>query len=167
MEHRNIEPADISKELYEQDMKFMAHSFPNAKTGTFIRTGEKYWIVPVQFQVGAEIKNWTFMLLYPDQYPDFRNYGGNHLTVPIKPSIEELRQKAADAGRISVSNGCIPHIWYDAKRDMYWLDTLTGSDLHKTGIPNAASAVARAIRWALLYESGLTDPNIWKDFSGY
>lgn len=160
------------KQLYDAEVKAMMESFPSAKLGTMQTTGELYWVFPAQFRVGAEVKTWTFMLKYDNNHPHHRDFGGSVKAIPMLPSLDELERRAAAAG-VSIHGNVsklshVPHVWKDNVDNMLYLCTI-GTSVQKSRmsdnyIQSAASVAARAVRWALYYEVGLKDANVWRQF---
>lgn len=160
------------KQLWENEKQLMSIKFPQAQTGIMTTTGELYWIVPVNINIGSSTKRWTFMLKYDNNHPHADDWGGSVKAIPMIPSIDTLESRAQAAGRTKNGNASmrehVPHIWKDTKDNMLYLCTTAKSDmaadLSASSIQSAAAVLGRAIRWAYFYEVGLLDIKVWNEF---
>lgn len=160
------------KQLWENEKQVMSIKFPQAQTGIMTTTGEVYWIVPVNINIGSSVKRWTFMLKYDNNHPHADDWGGSVKAIPMIPSIDELNRRAKAAGRTKRDNASmceyVPHIWKDYKDNMLYLCTTAKSDmaadLRDNTIQSAAAVMGRAIHWAYFYEVGLLDDKVWNEF---
>lgn len=163
------------KQLWETEKKVMLRQFPQAKTGIMKTTGELYWIVPVDINIGSTTKRWTFMLKYDNNHPHADDWGGSVKAIPMIPSIDELESRAKAAGRISSGKYSkrehVPHIWRNYNDHTLYLDTASKRTqaelLSKHTIQSATSAMLSAVRWAYFYEVGLLDSKVWDEFCGF
>lgn len=169
--YQNTDLHLTGKQLWESEKQLMSKQFPQAQTGVMATTGEVYWIVPVNLNIGSAIKRWTFMLKYDNNHPHADDWGGSVKAIPMIPSIDELERRAKAAGR-SCNNASmcshVPHIWKDNKDNMLYLCTTGKSamaaDLKNSTIQSAAAVMGRAVRWAYYYEVGLLDIKVWNEF---
>ena len=146
--------------LFKAEVASMRKRHPRAVLGFFKTTGNMYWIMEAKVVKG--MKPWIFLLEYEKNHPNNDSYGGSiHVQLLKSPTLDELRQRAMANGRKG-----IPHI-VSAKRangESYsYLCTRLPQDVNdgKSRVSGAAQVAGWATDWALHFETGIRNKEVW------
>ena len=148
--------------LLSKEVVFMRKRHPQAKYGFYPNSGDMFWLI--ELKVGKCLQPWTVLLRYDKDHPNSK-FGGIKV-IPVKPTFEEIRQQALDAGR-----KCVPHILKvnNGNEEYTCLITRRHSDVYsgKELVSSAVMVAAWAAEWAAAFQLGLRREDVWNKFCGY
>ena len=146
--------------LFRTEVAAMKHFFPKAGFGFMKSTGNMYWVIDMKVSQTGFAKTWRFMLVYDKNHPHNNSFGGSIKVCPIRPNEKDIKKMADDYGRKGV-----PHLLHDSGLGTY-LCTRRSEDV-KDGTSEANTAVSVAgwaADWALHFEVGLRNDEVWNRF---
>ena len=156
--------ASVEKQWYKKDpflqkaeILAMKRQFPNAVYG-YLPDGRMYWQVKVN-SVSEEV--WHLLAVYNSDHPN-----GNSVRVyPIKPNFDEIKQMVDEA---NVHPKIIPHTLRDPDACVYF--SLTNVSLLQRAcereILSAVVYIKNALYWITCFQIGLSNQNVWDEFTG-
>lgn len=143
--------------LFRAEVAAMHKAFPKAAFGFYQETGNMFWTVSQKISQTGFTKEWTFILRYDKDHPHNHTYGGSIKVFPIKPSIDDMKEMLREFGRPG-----IPHLLSHETLGTY-LCTRRTEDVEAgtTTVSSAAQVAGWAADWAIHFEIGLRDKNVW------
>ncbi len=148
--------------LFEAEREGMKKHYPGAKLG-FLKDGRAYWLLTLNISIDNKITPWTVMLVYDSDHPNNKDYGGSCKAFPLKPTIDEIKKRARNKGKLNV-----PHIIPKEMSpvDGPYLCTARRTDVEdgKNAISTAVTTASWTAKWAYFYEIGLCDSDVWTEF---
>ena len=149
-----------NKMLFQAEVATMRKHYPRAGYSFYPSNGNMYWLVTLKiFQTEGVTRPWVFQLVYDKDHPNNHGFGGSIKVVPIKPSLDELKQIATRHGRPGV-----PHVISNESHFLSrYLCTRWPSDIAdgSTIVASATQAAAWAADWAAHFEVGIRDACVW------
>ncbi len=150
-----------NRALFEAEVAVMREKYPDAVLGFLKTTGNMYWVF--RAEIAKSVEPWTFLLEYEKNHPHNHSYGGSiKVQLLQSPSLEDLKKKAELFGRPGV-----PHLVTGKRADtgeQYpYLCTRFPKDIQqgKDIVTSAVQVAGWAADWAVHYECGLRDKEVW------
>ena len=138
-----------------------------AKFGIRKKDGKAYWDIKCRPIIPgkklSECRTYTIRMLYDSDHPKKR-YGTSVRAYLKKPTIEQLQDIVNKSRNVSPKR--IPHLIKDEENNLFLCsaDTANVSDDYNSGVTSAATSLRYALRWIIIFELGLMDPETWNLF---
>lgn len=144
--------------IFQGEVAEMRRQYPDAQMGFLQSTGDMYWVVTLNMSETGAIKPYKIMLMYDKCHPSNSNYGGSVKSILLDPDVNELRERAKQAGRNS-----IPHLLGSNDSFVYLCTRLPEQVQAGKQNLSAVQAAGNAANWILAFELGLRDKTVWND----
>lgn len=148
--------------LFQKEVANMQNHYPDALYGFLKSTGDMYWIV--KLKIGDESISWLFFVGCSKDYP---SHNSIYVTLLKSPSFSDLRERARENGRPG-----IPHTYNRKLSNGEFLTCLSISEPGDASkfegkILSTVTALIGAADWALHFEIGLKNKEVWNKWCGY